>query len=317
VESSSPPSTAATPPWAHRVADWDSSALVSTPTRSPPASIPNEAPVGRHRCGQPDGGRQSGHPAPEDQDVEIARPTAPGSAHAGVTRPEERHGRGSWGVGDGAEIRGIEVVDQAHRAHGGGDEEAQRSGRSSYGPARGRRRARRPHSRAPPRLVGHQPLHLRLDDRRIVPPRPAAPTHRPGAPGTGPAPPVAARPRAGRSGWTGPGRRGRAPSRNRPPRPAATGRGPPGHHGQLLEVLLPEVGPAPAGRRQQLDHHGGHAVEVPRAGRTLPPALRAGTDTVVVVGPATSGYISATEGAKTRCPPAAGHHLEVGPEVRG
>ena len=45
VESSSPPSTAATPPWAQRVADWDSSALVSTPTRRPfpPSALP---PVG-------------------------------------------------------------------------------------------------------------------------------------------------------------------------------------------------------------------------------------------------------------------------------
>ena len=40
VESSSPPSTAATPPWAQRVADCQSSALVSTPTRSPPAPEP-------------------------------------------------------------------------------------------------------------------------------------------------------------------------------------------------------------------------------------------------------------------------------------
>ncbi len=43
VLSSSPPRTAATPPWAHRVADWDSSPLVRTPTRSPAPDPP--APV--------------------------------------------------------------------------------------------------------------------------------------------------------------------------------------------------------------------------------------------------------------------------------
>src|SRR5205807_1922144 len=34
VESGSPPRTAATPPWAHRVVAWASADLVSTPTRS-------------------------------------------------------------------------------------------------------------------------------------------------------------------------------------------------------------------------------------------------------------------------------------------
>ena len=64
VESSSPPSTAATPPWAQRVADWDSAPLVSTPSDEPALARP----------GQPDGGRQPGHAAAQDQDVEGSRP---------------------------------------------------------------------------------------------------------------------------------------------------------------------------------------------------------------------------------------------------
>ena len=43
VESGSPPSTAATPPWAQRVVAWCSSALVSTPTRRPWASAARTA----------------------------------------------------------------------------------------------------------------------------------------------------------------------------------------------------------------------------------------------------------------------------------
>src|SRR5262249_52837984 len=43
VESGSPPRTAATPPWAQRVAAWDSSALVSTPTRSAMSSAARTA----------------------------------------------------------------------------------------------------------------------------------------------------------------------------------------------------------------------------------------------------------------------------------
>jgi hypothetical protein len=62
VESSSPPSTAATPPWAQRVADWESTPLVRTPTRIPGG------------LGQADDGRQSGHTTAEDEDVELHGP---------------------------------------------------------------------------------------------------------------------------------------------------------------------------------------------------------------------------------------------------
>ncbi len=69
VESSSPPTTAATPPWAQRVADWARSPLVRTPTLRP-------AGVGQayHR-------RQPRHAAAEDEDVEFHewRPDGPGA----------------------------------------------------------------------------------------------------------------------------------------------------------------------------------------------------------------------------------------------
>ena len=86
-----PPSTAATPPWAQRVADWESSPLVSTPTRSG-RTVPG--------CGQPDGGRQAGHAAAQHQDVEgsggvpgAAGAPASGRAHAGpIDAPARRPG---------------------------------------------------------------------------------------------------------------------------------------------------------------------------------------------------------------------------------
>ena len=73
VESSSAPSTAATPPWAQRVADWDSAPLVNTPSDSD-----GDGPAG---TGQPHRGRQAGDATPEDQDVEGSGP-GPGG-HAG------------------------------------------------------------------------------------------------------------------------------------------------------------------------------------------------------------------------------------------
>ena len=87
VESSSPPSTAATPPWAQRVADWDSSALVSTPTRRPSRRAGGS---GRgQRRGQPHGRRQ----------VRPRRCRAPGRRAARgrhrPARPGQCSGRGS------------------------------------------------------------------------------------------------------------------------------------------------------------------------------------------------------------------------------
>ena len=67
------PSTAATPPWAQRVADWDSAPLVRTPS--------DRDGEGRAGSGQAHGGRQPGDPAAQDQDVEGSRP-GPGG-HAG------------------------------------------------------------------------------------------------------------------------------------------------------------------------------------------------------------------------------------------
>ena len=51
VESSSPPSTAATPPWAQRVADWDSAPLVSTP--SEPTAAARRGPARRTAAESP------------------------------------------------------------------------------------------------------------------------------------------------------------------------------------------------------------------------------------------------------------------------
>ncbi len=56
-------STAATPPWAHRVADWDSSALDSTPMRRPPGAgwpPPAPRPRGRRRRCRGSGGPDRG-----------------------------------------------------------------------------------------------------------------------------------------------------------------------------------------------------------------------------------------------------------------
>ena len=69
VESSSPPSTAATPPWAQRVVDWASSPLVSTPD---PQAVPASASADR--------GRQPGHAAAEDQQVERSPGRGPGAS---------------------------------------------------------------------------------------------------------------------------------------------------------------------------------------------------------------------------------------------
>ena len=53
VESGSPPSTAATPPWAQRVAAWSRSPLVSTPTRRP-GPLPVRPPAGRRTAAAAD-----------------------------------------------------------------------------------------------------------------------------------------------------------------------------------------------------------------------------------------------------------------------
>ena len=93
------------------------------------------------------------------------------------------------------------------------------------------------------------------------------------------------------------------------------------HHGQLLEVLEAEVGPAGAGDGEQLGHHGGHAVEVARARGALPALAHARPpSTVVAGGSGQVGYISATEGTKTRSAPApaqAGRSVVEGARVVG
>ena len=94
------PEHAATPPWAQRVADWESSPLVSTPT---------SAAAGRPRGGQPDGGREPGHPA--------ARAPGRRRARARRRRPGRRRPAGgvTRGRGRGSTASGRRLVDRPVR----------------------------------------------------------------------------------------------------------------------------------------------------------------------------------------------------------
>ena len=85
VESSSPPSTAATPPWAQRVADWDSSALVSTPVRSPVGRDPR-APAGARGAARRTAAESPATPLPRTR-TSRATGATPGSAMTGVRSP--------------------------------------------------------------------------------------------------------------------------------------------------------------------------------------------------------------------------------------
>ena len=218
VESSSPPSTAATPPWAHRVADWDSSALVSTPTRSPacrprPARRrgPGARPAGRRPTGRP-----PRCPGPGRRGAGPASTPPPVSGAGGRTqRSVEARLRAGDGEGPSRGSRlsisrtGPTVAAMSSRrgraATGAGRLEV--VGVDHGGVVQGHRGLR-----------GDHPGHLRLHRRRAVSPPAtrAAPDRR--APGQGQGGPALARPTAGRSCWTGPGRRGGARWGTRPPR---------------------------------------------------------------------------------------------------
>ena len=201
-----------------------------------------------------------------------------------------------------------EVVDQPRPAQPGRDEQAdlaapRRSGAAGW-PGRPPRRSRaRPAARrrpARPSWPRHRaPDRARpLDDGR-------APARRARC-STGAARPLG-RATGRRCGSTGPGRRARARSGSRRPRPGSdrsADHAP--DDGQLLEVLLAEVGPARAGDGEQLGHHGGHPVEVAGARRALPARRSAPATRHRRRGArARSGYISSTDGAKTRSTPAA------------
>ena len=90
------------------------------------------------------------------------------------------------------------------------------------------------------------------------------------------------------------------------------------HHGQLLEVLLAEVGPAPARQGEQLGHHRGHPVEVPRARRPFEPLAHA---VDVHGGRQAAGWAAvhllAPAGANTSDAPGARGQGHVGVEVAG
>ncbi len=86
VESSSPPSTAATPPWAQRVADWDKLGLGQHTDPEPGSPVGPDGAAGQHRGRQADCSRQTGHPTSEHQDVELAgHRSRPGHEQAGPT----------------------------------------------------------------------------------------------------------------------------------------------------------------------------------------------------------------------------------------
>ena len=115
VESSSPPSTAATPPWAHRVADWDSSALVSTPTRNPLGAVP--VPVGAGGAASRTAADRPATPLPRTSTSRATGATS-GSARAADATS------GSATARSVAPTR-VEVVDQPHRADGGRHDQPQ------------------------------------------------------------------------------------------------------------------------------------------------------------------------------------------------
>ena len=158
VESSSPPSTAATPPWAQRVADWDSSALVSTPTRRP--GHRRGAPPGRRaappgarpptdrprRCPAP--GRRAA-PGPGAGRAHCRRAGGRGCRSAGPGRPGRRRAAGGAPVGrtvDRLEVAGVDQggVVEGHEGLGGHHRGHGRLDRVPVGSPRPGGRARRP-----------------------------------------------------------------------------------------------------------------------------------------------------------------------------
>ncbi len=74
--------------------------------------------------------------------------------------------------------------------------------------------------------------------------------------------------------------------------------------GELLEVLLAEVGAAPAGGGEELDHDRADPLEVPRTRGPFPPSGEARAPTPGWRGACGhSGYISSTAGANTTSAP--------------
>ncbi len=221
VESSSPPNTAATPPWAQRVADWDSSALVSTPTRSPVGRDPR-APAGTGAAARRTAAESPATPLPRTRTSK-----ATGATSAGLDPPQPPRNGPVTGQRSG-EDRGCRSAGPGPpwRPPAAG---AAARGRRRCGPARGRRRVdhggvvevHRGSSATTRRIT-------RLHRGRGPVARRPTPRRRPGGPGTAPGRRGAGPGGAVRCGWTGPGRRGRG--RSGTPRPgwAGPGPGPPG-----------------------------------------------------------------------------------------
>ena len=288
----------------------------------PPGGRLGEVALGQHAhpegatvdTGQPDGRRQAGHPAAEHEHVE-GTPRV-GAAQRGTPAPDPaptgvRFGPRAW--------PGRRVVDEADRSHPGGDQQPQAPVAV--------------HPRRDAQVVGvdHRGVvqlgqGLGLDhgghgrhhgDRRhgTGVEGSAAGVERPEEhPGCLP---LVARQAdvAAREGQPVGARDRRAPDDLH--REGEVG-DQPAHQGQLLEVLLAEVGPAAAGHGEELGHHRRHPVEVPRSGRSLPIGRRPPRPRPWWArGRATSGTSRRGRGANTSAAPASSHGRRSASRVRG